>query len=78
VVLSTQTKIADRTLWPGPLPAEYHTNIKTFAIEEVLLNNVSIDAALANTQSVMDRDFGQAFRNLSFAERLYPYANELR
>ncbi|MDR1902096.1 MAG: extracellular solute-binding protein [Treponema sp.] len=78
VVLSTQTKIADRTIWPGPVPAEYHTNIKTFAIQEVLFNGASIDAALSNTQSVMDRDFGQAFRNLSFRERLYAHANELK
>jgi multiple sugar transport system substrate-binding protein len=78
VVLSTQTKIADRTIWPGPLPSEYHTNLKTFAIQEVLLNGANIDTALANTQSVMDRDFGQAFRNLSFRERLYGHAGELK
>ncbi|MDR1174002.1 MAG: extracellular solute-binding protein [Treponema sp.] len=78
VVLSTQTKMSDRTIWPGPLPSEYHTNIKTFAIQEVLLNGGSIDAALTNTQRVMDRDFGQAFRNLSFQERFYGYSGELK
>jgi multiple sugar transport system substrate-binding protein len=78
VVLGTQSKIIDRTIWPGAVPNPYFSTIVTYLTEAVLLNNVSIDAALAETQAMLQRDFVQPFPDFKTTERQYGHANELR
>jgi len=78
VVLYTQGKIIDRSLWLGPLPAPYFNTIKTYAIDSVMLNNANINDALTETQKILERDFVQAFPDFRSAERQYIHANELR
>jgi len=78
VVLNTQTKIIDRTIWPGAVPDPYFDTINTYAVEAVLLNNANIDAALTETQNMMERDFVRAFPNFKPVERQYAHAGEMR
>jgi multiple sugar transport system substrate-binding protein len=78
VVLGTQSKIIDRTIWPGAVPDPYFSTINTYAVQAVLINGASIDAALAETQAMEERDFVQAFPDFKSAERQYAHANELR
>jgi multiple sugar transport system substrate-binding protein len=78
VVLGTQSRIIDRTIWPGAVPDPYFTTINTYAVEAVLINGASIDAALAEAQAMEERDFVQAFPNFKSVERQYAHANEMR
>jgi multiple sugar transport system substrate-binding protein len=78
VVLGAQSKIIDRTIWPGPLPDPYFQTINTYAIQAVLLNGVSIDTALAETQAMLERDLVRAFPNFKSVERQYAHADEMR
>jgi multiple sugar transport system substrate-binding protein len=78
VVLKTQADIVDRTIWPGPVPGAWETAITTYAIQGVLLNGKSIDAALTETQAMEERDFVKAFPDFKPVERQYAHAGELR
>jgi multiple sugar transport system substrate-binding protein len=78
VVLGTQSKIIDRTIWPGAVPDPYFTAINTYAVQPVIINGANIDPSLAEAQAMLQRDFVQPFPNFQTAERKYGHANELR
>jgi multiple sugar transport system substrate-binding protein len=78
LVLSEQIKIIDRTIWPGPVPGSYFTNILTYAVQEVLMNGRSIGASLDNAQRVQEKDFTEAFRTFRNRERMYEFKGEMK
>lgn len=78
VVLNAQSKIIDRTIWPGAVPDPYFTTINTYAVQAVILNNANIDTAMADTQNMLERDFVKAFPNFRPVERQYAHASELQ
>jgi multiple sugar transport system substrate-binding protein len=77
-VLAEQIKLIDRTIWPGPVPAPYFTNILTYAVQEVLMNGKSIDASLDNAQRVQERDFTESFKTFRSRERMYEFKSEMK
>ncbi|MGI5957812.1 MAG: extracellular solute-binding protein [Massiliimalia sp.] len=76
IVLGTQAEILDRTYWPGAVPDPYFQGLLKYVEQDVLLNGKSIDDALENAETVINKDLEPL--DFTPVERLYQHASEFK
>ena len=70
-VFASFSQILDRTVWPGLVPVDYENMVGSRLIDPVILDHVSVDGALQETQ----KGLGGVIASLGFRSRESDYAH---
>ena len=76
IALAGQTGILDRTFWPGPVPGAYFNGLITYVSDEIMINNVPPEKALAKAEEVISKDMEPS--GFVSIERKYQHADEFK
>lgn len=76
IVLGTVAKYMDRLIYPGAYPDSYSNALKKYFFDEVMLNHMDLDEAMAACEAeIVDALDSTDFMSV---EKLYPHADELK
>lgn len=76
VVLAGQAALLERTFWPGPVPGQYWGGLITYVGDEIMINNVPPDKALAKAEEIINKDLEPT--GFVSVERSYKFASEFK